>query len=134
MLKTIGSRLCGYILFALWFIGSASLNTRLFDLSDIVGDKWRDLADWLNMIRYDVEMIELENHTKKERAHIMLCKWQSMLGDNTTIEKIKTELKEIEEQNKVETIASKTLYCCGVAVVYLYCKFMFSGSLKLRLE
>ena len=43
-----------------------SLNTQLFDLSDIVGDKWRDLADWLNMIRYDVEMIELENHAKKE--------------------------------------------------------------------
>ena len=48
------------------------MKAELFDLCDIVGEKWRDLADRLNMSRYDVEMIELEVHTKKERAFKML--------------------------------------------------------------
>ncbi|XP_062504586.1 uncharacterized protein LOC134181340 isoform X3 [Corticium candelabrum] len=86
--------------------GCGSLKAQLFDLCDIVGDKWRDLADRLKMSRYDVEMIELEVHTKKERAFMMLCKWQSMVGDNATVEKVKAELKEIEEQKKEEAIAS----------------------------
>ena len=86
-----------------------SLKAQLFDLCDIVGDKWRDLADRLNMSRSDVEMIELEVHTKKEQAFMMLCKWKSMLGDNATLEKVKAELKEIEEQKKEEAIASKRL-------------------------
>ncbi|XP_062504101.1 uncharacterized protein LOC134180934 [Corticium candelabrum] len=86
--------------------GCGSSKAQLFDLCDIVGEKWRDLADRLNMSRYDVEMIELEVHTKKERAFMMLCKWQSMVGDNATVEKVKAELKEIEEQKKEEVIAS----------------------------
>ena len=85
------------------------MKAQLFDLSDMVGDKWRDLADRLNVSRWDVEMIELEVHTKKEIAFMMLCKWQSMVGDNATIEKVKAELKEIEEQKKGEAIASKRL-------------------------
>ncbi|XP_062515377.1 uncharacterized protein LOC134190857 isoform X3 [Corticium candelabrum] len=87
-------------------ISSGSVKAQLFDLSDMVGDKWRDLADRLNVSRWDVEMIELEVHTKKEIAFMMLCKWQSMVGDNATIEKVKAELKEIEEQKKGEAIAS----------------------------
>ena len=85
------------------------MKAQLFDLCDIVCDKWRDLADRLNMSRYDVEMIELEVHTKKERAFMMLCKWKSTVGDNATVEKVKAELKEIEEQKKEEAIASKRL-------------------------
>ena len=85
------------------------MKAQLFDLCDIVGEKWRDLADRLKMSRYDVEMIELEVHTKKEQAFMMLCKWQSMVGDNATVEKVKAELKEIEEQKKEEAIASKRL-------------------------
>ncbi|XP_062504100.1 uncharacterized protein LOC134180933 [Corticium candelabrum] len=86
-------------------ISSRSLKAQLFDLRDIVCDKWRDLADRLNMSRY-VEMIELEEHTKKERAFMMLRKWKSMVKDNATVEKVKAELKEIEEQKKEEAIAS----------------------------
>ena len=85
------------------------MKAQLFGLRDIVGDKWRDLADRLNMSRYDVEMIELEAHTKKEQAFMMLCKWKSMGGDNATLEKVKAELKEIEEQKKEEATASKRL-------------------------
>ena len=84
------------------------MKAQLFDLRDIVCDKWRDLADRLNMSRY-VEMIELEEHTKKERAFMMLRKWKSMVKDNATVEKVKAELKEIEEQKKEEAIASKRL-------------------------
>ena len=86
------------------------MKAQLFDLSDMVVDKWHDLAGHLSMSRCDLEMIEPEVHTKKERARKMLYTQRLMLGDNATIEKVNAELKQIDhEQKKKKVIASKRL-------------------------
>ena len=68
---------------------------------------WRDLAKRLNLSNDDIEMVELEVHTKREQAHGMLCKWHLKFGDNAKIEIVKEAMKHIEEKNEAEAVNSK---------------------------
>ena len=68
---------------------------------------WRDLAESLNVSKSDIETVELEVHTKREQAYMMLCKWQSKFGDNAKIEMVKEKMQHIEEKKKAEAIDSK---------------------------
>ena len=68
---------------------------------------WRDLAESLNVSKSDIETVELEVHTKREQAYMMLCKWQSKVGDSAKIEMVKEKMQHIEEKKKAEAIDSK---------------------------
>ena len=83
------------------------MKSQLFDLSAVVSGSWRDLAKSLNLSKYDIEMVELEVHTKREQAYMMLCKWQSNVGENAKIEMVKEKMQHVEEKKKAEAIDSK---------------------------
>ena len=84
------------------------MKSQLFDLSAVVSGRWRDVAERLKLSKDEIEMVELEVHTKREKAYMMLCKWQSKVGDNVKIlEMVKEEMQHIEEKKKAEAIDSK---------------------------
>ena len=86
---------------------SQSLESQLFDVSAFVAGDWCDVAERLGMSRYEVEMIEIETHTKRERAYYMLCKWRSKVGDTASVDKVKAELKHVQEHKKFNPVDGK---------------------------
>ena len=72
-----------------------------------MGGTWRDVAKLLKLSNDDIEMVELEVHTKREQAHSMLFKWQFKFRDNAKIEIVKKAMKHIEEKNEAEAVNSK---------------------------
>ncbi|XP_062504391.1 uncharacterized protein LOC134181184 isoform X2 [Corticium candelabrum] len=85
-------------------IKSQSLESQLFDVSAFVAGDWCDVAERLGMSVYETKMIEIEIHTKRERAYLMLCRWHSKEGDNASVDKVKAELKYVQEHKKPKAV------------------------------
>ena len=90
-------------------VESQSLESQLFDVSAFVAGDWCDVAERLGMSGYEMKMIEIETHTKRERAYLMLCRWRFKEGDNASVDKVKAELKYIQEHKKPEAVDGKDM-------------------------
>lgn len=72
----------------------------------MAGD-WPAVADRLGISRYDVNMIQLEVHTKREQAWKMLSDWHSKEGTAASVDKVKAELTAVRERKKDAAIESE---------------------------
>ena len=102
-------------------VESQSLESQLFDVSAFVAGDWCDVAERLGMSVYETKMIEIEIHTKRERAYLMLCRWHSKEGDNASVDKVKAELKYVQEHKKPKAVDGN-----DVTQSYLFEKIKFT--------